>query len=169
MALTLLEATVGVSILAVGVLAITSTALATDRIELEATDHDRARAAVTAVAERVRDTAREVGVWATTTEGSWASELIERLEATSTVPVADLVPWPAASGVVTIRPITDETVTDSELGVFVGMPRDLDLDGAIDANDVSASAVLLPVLVTARWQTDGIKRELVQPVLAGRY
>jgi hypothetical protein len=25
------------------------------------------------------------------------------------------------------------------------------------------------VLVTARWQTDGIKRELVQPVLAGRY
>ena len=50
-----------------------------------------------------------------------------------------------------IQLIVDETVADAVLGVKLGMPRDLNGDGvALDAN-VTASAVLLPVVVQINW------------------
>lgn len=34
----------------------------------------------------------------------------------------------------------------------MGLPRDLDMDGVIDATDHSADAVIIPVIVRARWR-----------------
>jgi hypothetical protein len=51
----------------------------------------------------------------------------------------------------TIQVIVDETATDAALGFELGMPRDLNGDGAADNTDVSANARILPVVVTASW------------------
>jgi hypothetical protein len=50
-----------------------------------------------------------------------------------------------------IRVITDETLTDQEIGMSFGMPRDLDGDGEATSTDVSTTALTLPVVVEASW------------------
>ena len=54
--------------------------------------------------------------------------------------------------------IMDETMTDAEIGMPIGMPRDLDGDGEATNTDVSLSALVLPVVVQAAWGPPG-KRE----------
>lgn len=66
-------------------------------------------------------------------------------------PVRGLVPMPGFLTVATVQVITDETLTDQQLGVSVGMPRDLDGDGLATNVDVTATATLLPVVVTLQW------------------
>lgn len=48
--------------------------------------------------------------------------------------------------------ITDETLTEQEVGAPIGMPRDLDGDGLADNPDTSTSAVMLPVIVRLTWR-----------------
>ena len=47
--------------------------------------------------------------------------------------------------------VTDETVQDADLGLRLGMPRDLDGDDMADNMDVSATALAIPVIVEVRW------------------
>ena len=47
--------------------------------------------------------------------------------------------------------VTDETRTDAALGCQLGMPRDLDGDGLATNTNVSGTALLIPVVVRARW------------------
>jgi hypothetical protein len=58
-----------------------------------------------------------------------------------------------------IQIVTDETATDQELGVEIGMPRDLNGDNVVDDADVSDGARLLPVIVTVEWTgVSGVQR-----------
>ncbi len=50
-----------------------------------------------------------------------------------------------------IAPLTDETLTDTDIGLPLGMPRDLDGDGLSTNFDTSATATLLPLLAWATW------------------
>ena len=52
--------------------------------------------------------------------------------------------------------------SDAEIELALGMPRDLDNDGAIDNPDVRTGARLLPVLITLRWRGVGGDRQLVR-------
>ncbi len=63
----------------------------------------------------------------------------------------------------TIQVITDETRTDADLGFELGMPRDLDGDGAIDNADVRMTARVLPIAVRARWTGVSGDVEIVHP------
>jgi hypothetical protein len=51
-----------------------------------------------------------------------------------------------------IRILTDERLTDAEIGRDLGMPRDLNGDGDVTDADVSGSARILPVTITLRWR-----------------
>ena len=58
-----------------------------------------------------------------------------------------------------------EDVEDEKLG----MPRDLNLDGTINATDISDSYTVLPVEVRVRWQSGGVDREYVMHTVYVRY
>jgi len=69
----------------------------------------------------------------------------------NTFDIPGLTPQEGQVTVGTITVIVDESKSDADLGLELGMPRDLDGDGAADNADVSMTARILPVLVTARW------------------
>lgn len=174
MAFTLLEMTVGVGIVAVGALAVTSTALAGDRIDAETRDLGRARSAIERICDEVRATSRS----AATERDNWSRTLVEAIAARDTGDVGQLTPWPGTDDVVDVLAIVDETFDPSEafgrdvdpaVAASLGLPRDLDGDGRATNRDVTDSACVLPVIVTARWQTEGVRRELVQVLFASPY
>jgi hypothetical protein len=61
--------------------------------------------------------------------------------------------------------ITDETLTDEDVGMQLGMPRDLDGDDLTETTDVSTTALLLPVIVEARWGPPGRREVFRVPVV----
>ena len=66
-----------------------------------------------------------------------------------TFAVPALANWNGA-GRVTV--IIDETLTDADVGMALGMPRDLDGDGVASEVDVSTTARILPAIVEVSWQ-----------------
>ncbi len=76
--------------------------------------------------------------------------------------VPGLEPWRDAPSIGTVRVLTDETLTDAELGITLGMPRDLNGDGDASDVDVTDDATLIPVIVRARWGGAGGDRESIQ-------
>lgn len=168
MALTLLEMTVGVSIVAVGTLAVTSTSLANDRIDAETRDLRAARAAVASTCDLVRAASQR----AASDRMGWSRTLVGDL-AELELPSTDLLePWAGASGVIAVEVVVDErfdAARDFALDADLLVPRDLDGDGALDTRDVTDWANLLPVIVRARWETEGVQREHVQVLHASPY
>jgi len=61
--------------------------------------------------------------------------------------------------------VTDERTTDAEIGMALGMPRDLDGDGDAKNTDVSLTALVLPVIVEARWGPPGKRESFRVPVI----
>jgi hypothetical protein len=59
------------------------------------------------------------------------------------------LPGRSADGLITV--ITDETSTDADIGVRIGMPRDLNGDDATSSTDVTSGARILPVIMEVRW------------------
>ncbi len=69
-----------------------------------------------------------------------------------------------------VRVIIDETVTDTDLGMEFGMPRDLDGNGLATSTNVSATAMALPVIVEVRWGAPGATAETYRlPVVVLRW
>ena len=61
------------------------------------------------------------------------------------------------------RIVTDETLTDAQLGVDIGMPRDLNGDGDAADADVVGTARLHPVIVSVTWRGPNGTQTLRQP------
>ena len=79
--------------------------------------------------------------------------------------VPELTRLRGSQSVGTIRVVTDETITDEDIGFDLGLPRDLDGDGQVSNTDVSGGATLLPVVVTLRWKGAAGQREVVHAFL----
>jgi len=47
--------------------------------------------------------------------------------------------------------VVNESVSDAQIGMSLGMPRDLDGDSFADNLDVSTTAQILPVIVQVSW------------------
>jgi hypothetical protein len=157
--LTLLEVTLGMSVLNIGLLALTSTSMTTHR--LQATDHARqlARDGLAAAVREIEVAARLLDK----SQANWSSQLLARFSGENAWrEVQGLDAWADLPAVLEISFCTDETATDTELGAPLGMPRDLDNDGFASRTDVSTTARLLPVVARARWTTRAGDRELVQ-------
>ena len=157
--LTLLEVILGLSILTVGLMAMTSTSVAAHK--LRETDHARqlARNGLAAVVRDVEVASRLIDKQA----ADWSAQLLARFSGPEAWRAVDgLDAWPDQPAVIELRFFADETIDDEELGFPLGLPRDLDNDGFASSPDVSASARLLPAVARARWSTNAGDRELVQ-------
>lgn len=64
--------------------------------------------------------------------------------------------------------VTDETTTDADLGMRLGMPRDLDGDDMADNMDVSTTALAIPVIVEVRWSLGANSEVLRMPLVVLR-
>jgi len=150
------------------VVALMSMSAATLRMHsLRRVNRERALAmnAVRSVVDRIQATSEQV---AESNPYTWSSTLIGALSAGGSVGdtfvVGELNEQVQGTPVGTIEVVVDETATDSGLGLAMGMPRDLDGDGLAADPDVSATAVVLPVVVTVSWRGVNGDSELRHPV-----
>ncbi|MEL6712717.1 MAG: hypothetical protein AAFP86_03040 [Planctomycetota bacterium] len=154
----LLELLVASGVLALGLVALTSATWRSHALtrSVEARAHaDRAlrttEATIRAFAS-ARVESEDAGAWAAEIHGTFGPG------GTGTFDVPELDPATGAASVGTILLVTDETATDEELGVKLGMPRDLDGDGAVTNTDVGTAGVLYPVVLTAGWRSERADR-----------
>ncbi len=155
----LLEVIIGLSILTVGMLAMTSTTIGTYKLRNADASRLAARNAIESVAREVELVASSIDLNA----GPWASEVLDAFAAPANqVQVPGLEPWAGEPSVISIEILSDETLTDAGIGVHLGMPRDLDRDGAVGNTDVSDTGRMLPVIVRARWSSAAGPRQIEQ-------
>jgi hypothetical protein len=95
-----------------------------------------------AVASRIADDVDDLD--------DWSIRIVDQLDAT--FDVAELQPALDGEPVGTVTLVTDETLTDDDLGIDIGMPRDLNGDGDASDSDVIGSARVLPVVVRVQWE-----------------
>ena len=159
---TLVEAVVVTSVLLMGLLAMTSTSVTVHALRETDREHRLAADALASLVEDVRSVSNAL----VAADPSWSQAFVAAWspggEPGDRHDVAGLTPVAGEPSVASVRIVTDETLTDAELGVELGMPRDLDNDGAVDDPDVAADAVLLPVVVTLRWHGASGARRLEQ-------
>lgn len=159
---TLFEVTITTVVLVVGLLGLCSTRLVVARLRESERERTLAMQAMRTHVERVK--ARSVA--ALDSSDGWAATFVEAYteggEHERSFPHEGLAPWDGEDAVVTVSVVTDETLTDLEIGAQLGMPRDLDGDGLVADSDVSGSAALLPVVVRVRWAGNGGELEASQ-------
>lgn len=134
-------------VLLVGLMALSASAVRVQGLARAARERMTAQNALRAKAEEVRSISR-AGL---SDPLGWGIHVTNAIAALSTFQVEGLTPVAGQASVGTITLVTDETVTDATLGVELGMPRDLDGDGLVNNNAVSATARLLPVVLEVRW------------------
>jgi len=166
---TLIEVVITSAVLLIGLLAMTSTSWVVHSLRGTYADKQLAHQGMQTVVEdlyALSEMARE-------DEVGWAPAILARFGAAGApgpnFNVRGLDPWDGATDVGTITVISDETATDTALGVALGLPRDLNGDGAVNAADVSADAVLLPVIVELRWRGKAGNRQLRQCIYLLQY
>lgn len=159
--MSLLETVIGITVVMIGLMAITSTSLVVH--SLDESDRSR-RLAVNALQGKIEEVnARSNSVL--DADAGWSTELLGLYDPNqtggTTFNVNGLDPWEGDVTVGSLWVVTDETITDTELGVEMGMPRDLDGDGVVGNKDVSTNATLLPVIVRMRWSGEAGERSLL--------
>ena len=155
----LLEVLIGLSVLTIGLLAMTSTSLQTHELRRSDAARLAARNAMESMVREVEVTAASID----TESGDWAELLIDAFAPPNDVlETPGLDPWEGEEAVVQVRFFPDETADDAEVGFALGMPRDLNGDGFADSSDVTSDARMLPAVVSARWQSPSGDRQLLQ-------
>ena len=158
-----------VSVLLVGLLAMTSTSVVVNSLRRSASDHQAAQAAMQAIVEDLHAAARS----ADSDAANWAGDILAIYgpggTPGATFPVQGLDPWTGETDIATVQLVTDETSTDAGLDVAAGMPRDLNGDGNVTETNTVGTAALLPAVVRVRWRGAAGQQELTQVVYLLRY
>lgn len=156
---TLMELALAMTILLIALLSVSASTLRSHTLRRHNREHTVAHNALRAYAEQIHSASVE----ASTTPGTWGQALYALYGPGGSVGTQFDVPEldRASPGVPvgSIRLVTDETLSDADLGVNIGMPRDLDGDGAVSETDVTASAKLLPMILSVEWTgVSGVQR-----------
>lgn len=158
----LVELAIFAVLLSVGLMTLTTTALTVNSLRIVNREQQLANAALDSLVEEVRgfaSTAREA-------DPSWVAAMVARFGPGGAlgggIEVRGLTPPEGEPFAGTVTLVTDETATDAEVGVQLALPRDLDNDGAVDNDDVSATARILPVVARVRWTGRGGTQEVRQ-------
>lgn len=166
---TLIEVVITAAVLFIGLLAMTSTSWVVHSLRGTYADKQLAHQGMQAIVEdlySLSEVARD-------DEDGWAPTILERFGAGGnpgpTFNVQGLEAWPDRESVGTITIVTDETQGDVDLGVTIGMPRDLNGDGAVNDTNVGDDAVLLPVIVEMRWRGEAGNRQMRQCIYLLQY
>lgn len=148
---TFFEVAIAITILTVAVLAMTATLTRVHSLEGSSREQDIAQRSIDAMLQEVRSLGQE----ARSADGEWSSFLIDALSPGGsmgdTFETEGLDPIQFGGTVGSIEVITDETLTDADIGFKLGMPRDLDGDGLTTNTDVRGTALVLPILVRSSW------------------
>lgn len=158
----MIEAVVVMSILLMGLLAMTSTSVTVHALRESDRERRLANSALDSIIEDIKGVSNaQVG-----TDPTWSQNFVNAYAIGGTpgpqYQVSGLEVRDGEPSIITVTVTTDETLTDQELGVNLGMPRDLDNDDAVDNADVTATASILPVIVRVRWNGSSGNREIVQ-------
>ena len=144
--------------LLVGLMALSASAVRVQGLARAARDRMTAQNALRAKTEELRSISR-AGL---NDALGWGLHVSNAVAALATFPVEGLTPIQGEASVGTVRLITNETLSDSALGVELGMPRDLDGDGLATNNAVTATARLLPVVFEVRWNSPWGEQRITQ-------
>ena len=147
----LVEVVVATAVLAIGMLALTSTMWRVHALTASNEDRRLAQNDLRAISEQIISLSEAALEDPDTWSGTVAAAFAPGGAPGNTFDIPGLERVPGAPSVGTIRVITDETRTDAQLGVTLGMPRDLDGDGAASNTNVGATARLLPVVLDLQW------------------
>lgn len=143
----LVELAIALSILLIGMVSIVTASSQMNSLRRQSRERAMVQNGVRSVAERMQARALQL---AQSDPGGWSQTLAAEFVGTFDILELDAVTGEPAVGAVQV--VTDEGLTDADLLVAIGMPRDLNGDGDASDADVTAGAVLLPVVVTARWR-----------------
>ena len=164
---TLLESIIGICVVMIGVMAMTSTSFVAHSLQ----ESNKTRRIAGNALQSMLDQVRSASEVARDADAPWSVTLLDIYGASgtpgSTFDVAGLSPVADGEPVGSLLIVTDETLADDEFGVALGMPRDLDGDGSVSNPDVSGSALLLPVIITLRWSGEAGDRVLVHGFYVG--
>lgn len=156
------ERMVLLAILLIGSLAITSSTIAADTLERSNQERELAEEALQATMEA----ARAISIASRDKPAGWGMAVTAAFDAGgsigNTFDIPGLDRWASESAVGTVEILRNETLTDAEIGLELGMPRDLDGNGVADNPHVGEHARLLPIVVTLRWDGAAGKRQLVR-------
>jgi len=161
------ETLLAVTILLVGFLALTQTVVSTQSLKSSSDMGQRLHAAVRRVAEEVRVVARGLR-----DEDDWSAAVVAAFSTGGShgdsFAVPGLTPPVGMAAVGRIEVVVDETQTDAALGAPIGMPMDLDGDGAALTSDVTSNAQILPVVVSLTWRAPAGERRHRHVILVSR-
>ncbi len=148
---TLVELAVAMSILLIGIASVVSATSRMNALRKYNRERGLGQNALRSMAERIHAAAYRFSE----DPATWSQELLGAYgpggTPGNTFPVLGLNVSPTQTTQGEVSFVSDETTTDADLGLELGMPRDLNGDGdALDA-DVTASARILPVILDLRW------------------
>lgn len=157
----LVEVMIASSVLTIGLLALSSTSVVIHSLDRA----DEARRLATLAMQDTVERIKSFSAGSVDDPAGWAPVVAQALRAGGSIGptfvVQGLDPWDGNPTVGTIQVITDESRSDTDLGITLGMPRDLNGDGDTGDADVTSDAALLPIIVRTRWLTGGGQRESV--------
>lgn len=162
---TVLEMAVTMSVLMVALYALTSTVWRLHDLSRANKERRVAEDALRSMCEAIHSISAaaraEPASWARTLTNAFGPEGRpgERFD------VPELTPRDGMESVGSVWIVTDETVSDKDIGFELGLPRDLDGDGAATNTDVSQTATVLPVVLRLRWKSAASEREIVHAFL----
>ena len=153
----LLEVVVAITFLVIGLLSLTSTSLAAHVLHRVDAERQLAQQSLTQAVSELRAFAV-----AQRESGGWALAMTTQYAPGHTFDIEGLDPWTGEASCGSITLITDENTRDADLGLPLGLPRDLNNDGSDVDFDVSGSARLLPAIVRVRWEGLNGQQEIEQ-------
>lgn len=159
---TMIELAIAMAILMIGLVSASAATMRMHHLRKQNRERIVAQNAARSIAERVH--AQSYGL--SSDPSNWAENLCAVFSFNGVIgdsfPVKLLTPSDSEKAMPgTIQIVTDESVTDEDLGVELGMPRDLNGDGDETDTDVSSDARLLPVIIRIEWRGQGGAQNLV--------
>lgn len=149
---TLAETALAMIILLVALLAMSAATLRMHTLRRQNRERSIAQNAVRTTVDRVQAISHEA---LERDPNTWSQVVVAALSAGGEVGtqfnLAELTPTTVNGQVGSIQVVVDETLTDAQLGMDMGMPRDLNADGVIDNTNVTASARVLPLIIQIQW------------------
>ena len=160
---TLIEIALAITVLIVALVAMGASTMRMHALRRQNRERTVAHNAVRALSEEIQSVSRR----GLDDPAGWAQHVLAAIRAGGSIgptfAVEELSPRDGEAFVGSIVGITDETTTDADLGLDVGLPRDLDGDGAAANADVGNVARLLPIVVRVRWKGAHGDQEIAHP------
>lgn len=164
---TLVEVSLSIVVLMVGVLTITSSTLRIDALRRKNHDSALAHLAISQVAETLQAHAARARFEVDgDSVNTWSESFLNLAQGdyAEGFPVANFTPLPGAERAGSVQFITNETLRDEDLEVVMGMPRDLNRDGDSLDTSVVEDAHLLAVIIRVAWSGQNGVEEQVHPL-----